>query len=257
MSAITPIVPRPRAAFTLCWDDRRMAPHSLIAPAGRRWAVGIVVVATIVLAVLGVLVHDKQGSSLDTHVTTWVFWHFRSRSVARALLQLSDPAFDVGVLATVAIGAGWRRAWRICVLAVAGPVIAILISEKLLKPGVHRVIGHGLAFPSGHETGIASVATVVAVLLLRTGARRAVKVAGIVALAAWSVFAAVGLVRAFVHYPTDTVGGVCVALATVLVTALLVDAVADRRVRKNVRTRPGPPLSEPVVPDPPRTARAT
>ena len=36
---------------------------------------------------------------------------------------------------------------------------------------------------------------------------------------------AVGLVANLYHYATDTVGGVCVAVATVLGVALLVDAV--------------------------------
>lgn len=229
----------------------------LIARSGRRWAVGIALGAAVVVAVLGVLTHDKQGSSLDMHVTQWVFWHFRRHWAAKALLELSDPAFDVGVLATIAVGAGWRRSWRICALAVIGPVVALLLSEQVLKPIVHRTLGHGIAYPSGHETGIASVATVVALLLLRTGAHRAVKVIVLVALLAWAVFAAFGLVRAFVHYPTDTVGGFCVALATVLVTALVIDAVADRRSRP---AAPGPPddgVSEPVAPAPSRTARAT
>jgi membrane-associated phospholipid phosphatase len=84
---------------------------------------------------------------------------------------------------------------------------------------------------------------VLSVLLLRTSWHGGVKTAILAVFAAWTVLGAVGLVRIFAHYPSDTAGAVCVSVAVVLSTALVVDAVADR-------------VSGPAAPAPPRTASA-
>jgi undecaprenyl-diphosphatase len=58
-------------------------------------------------------------------------------------------------------------------------------------------------------------------------------------LAAWTLAAGGTMAAALVvereHYPTDTVGGFCVAVTIVLVSALVIDWLADRAQR---RTRP-------------------
>ena len=99
------------------------------------------------------------------------------------------------------------------------------------------------AYPSGHETGVVAVLTVLAVLALRKGWRASVEIAVVTVLASWALVAAVGLVG--VHYPSDTVGGAGVAVAVVLATALAMDALTRRR-----RT------NSPDVRDRPRTAHA-
>lgn len=214
----------------------------------RTRALVVAVVAAIVVAVLAVLLHGKRQTSVDLSITRWLYVHIRSWWIARKLLSLSAPAFEVGVLAAVAVGAMLRRLWNIAVFAVVAPVVAVALSEFVLKPLVHRQLG-GVSFPisdaypSGHETGIAALLTVLAVLTVRMAWSAAAKAAILVVFVLWAVAAAIGLIRNFAHYPSDTVGGVGVALAVVVASALVIDAVTPRRV------------SAPDVPDRPRTAR--
>lgn len=216
----------------------------------RARALVVAVLAAIVVVVLAVLLHGKRETSVDESITRWLYVHLRSWWVARKLLSLSEPAFEVGVLAALAVGALLRRAWNVAAFVVAAPVAAVVVSELVLKPLVHRRLGGvsfpvANAYPSGHETGIAALLTVLAVLTLRTTWTVAVKAAVLVAFVLWAVVAAIGLIRNFLHYPSDTVGGAGVALAVVLATAFAIDAVtASHRV------------SAPDVPDRPRTAHA-
>lgn len=209
----------------------------------------VAVLAAVVVAVLAVLLHGKRETSVDETITRWFYLHMRSWWIARKLLDLSQPAFEVGVLGALAVGALLRRAWNVAAFVVVAPIAAAVITEFVLKPLVHRPLG-GVSFPvansypSGHETGIAALLTVLAVLTLRTAWSATVKAAILAVFALWAVAAAVGLIRNFLHYPSDTLGGIGVALAIVLTTALVIDAVTARRV------------SAPDVPARPRTASA-
>jgi undecaprenyl-diphosphatase len=215
----------------------------------RTRAMVVAVIAALVVAVLAVLLHGKRQTGVDETITRWLYIHLRSWWIARKLLTLSEPAFEVGVLGALAVGAAMRRAWNVVAVAVIGPIAAVVLSEFVLKPLVHRQLG-GVSFPisdaypSGHETGIAALLTVLGLLTLRTAWSAAAKTAILVAFGIWAVVAAIGLIRNFAHYPSDTVGGVGVALAVVIGTAFAIDAVTSRR------------LSAPDVPDRPRTARA-
>jgi undecaprenyl-diphosphatase len=89
--------------------------------------------------------------------------------------------------------------------------------------------GH-LSFPSGHSTTVAAVA--IATLILLTGAQRprslAVRlVAGVVPIVV-AACVAVGLIAEHIHYATHTLAGGCVAAATVLTVALVLDVIAPR-----------------------------
>jgi undecaprenyl-diphosphatase len=215
----------------------------------RTRAMVVAVIAALVVAVLAVLLHGKRQTGVDETITRWLYIHLRSWWIARKLLTLSEPAFEVGVLGALAVGAAMRRAWNVVAVAVIGPIAAVVLSEFVLKPLVHRQLG-GVSFPisdaypSGHETGIAALLTVLGLLTLRTAWSAAAKAAILLAFVIWAVVAAIGLIRNFAHYPSDTVGGVGVALAVVIGTAFAIDAVTSRR------------LSAPDVPARPRTARA-
>ncbi|GAA4207908.1 phosphatase PAP2 family protein [Actinocatenispora rupis] len=151
---------------------------------------------------------------------------------AEALVALGSPV--AVVLETVALfGFLVRRRWiRAAVLAALAPPVATALTEVVLKPIVDRTRGGSLAYPSGHTTGIFAVAMVVVVLMaasvwLSPTVRAGVAAAAIgVAMAVAAASVAVGD-----HFATDTVGGACVAIATVLVLGVIVDAVADRRAR--------------------------
>jgi undecaprenyl-diphosphatase len=108
-------------------------------------------------------------------------------------------------------------------VTVVSPLLALLLTEQVLKPLVHRTHLGGLAYPSGHESAPACLTTILAVLVLRTGWRLVVKLAAVAALVLYLALCAIALVGAFYHYATDTVGAVFLSVACVLATALVVD----------------------------------
>jgi undecaprenyl-diphosphatase len=115
------------------------------------------------------------------------------------------------------------------------------VATTTLKPLVGRTIDGGLAFPSGH-TGGATALGVVAALLLITVLRPATGTSALLLSAGALVSGgamALALVSDRVHYPTDTVGGFCVAVAVVLASALVIERL-PRITSMGSRTARGP-----------------
>ena len=117
---------------------------------------------------------------------------------------------------------------RVAVLVVLGTGLTISVTSAL-KPLVGRTI-HDiyLSYPSGHTASATAVA-MCAVLLVWQRLSRAAALALLYgtafvvgAAAAWAQSSLVA------HYPSDTVGGWCTALAVVPATALLIDYAAVR-----------------------------
>ncbi|MGH3822431.1 MAG: phosphatase PAP2 family protein [Pseudonocardiaceae bacterium] len=134
----------------------------------------------------------------------------------------------VGLLAVTCLA---LRRRRLAVVAVAGPCLTG-IATTVLKPVIGRTIHGGyLAFPSGHTaaaTGLALIVVLLAVDLLRAGRLLGVLfiLTGAGAAGATMAWAQVALTM---HYPTDTIGGFCTAMAVLPATALLVDRFAAQR----------------------------
>jgi undecaprenyl-diphosphatase len=153
----------------------------------------------------------------------------------------------VALFVLVVVGALLFRRWDVAVFAAVSPVLAIVLTEVVLKPIVGRYLTYEFAqialprsgaFPSGHETGLASLTTELAILTLRAPIAAAWRALVVSALALWTAVGAIGLVANLYHYATDTVGGVGVAVATVLGVALLVDAVSARFSSPAARSLP-------------------
>lgn len=210
----------------------------------RRWRVPALVAsgaAVALVVALGVVVQHGASTSFDTWVARRLFAHIGSTG-ARVLADCSNPAVSVAVLLTVCFGAVLVRRWDVLALAIIGPTIAVLVSEQILKPVVGRVLGRYVyegssvgaypsAYPSGHETAVVAAAMVVLIAAGQLRAPAAWRVAVTCVLALWAVVAALGLVRNFYHYATDTMGGAGVAIAVVIGTALLIDeSFSTRRV---------------------------
>jgi membrane-associated phospholipid phosphatase len=156
----------------------------------------------------------------------------RHRQLAEDLVNIGSPV-SVAVLTVllVAVLLYLRRPRGAVLAAIAAPV-ASLITEWVLKPIVERTRGGSLSYPSGHTTGIFAVAAVVAVLALdRTRPRLPAVVRVAIAVLALAIATTVAAASIAVgdHYATDTIGGACVAVGTVLLVCLIVDAVADAR----------------------------
>jgi diacylglycerol kinase family enzyme/membrane-associated phospholipid phosphatase len=174
--------------------------------------------------------HDVDADlSRAAHDFTWdsdPTWR-----TCRFLAELFANYLVLGFLAVLATAALWLRRYRIAGWLVASGVVAVY-GNKLIKSQFHRFRPHwnppldpisGYAFPSGHATAAAMVATVLILLTIAMTDRGWLR-RGLIALwVALAVAVAVSRVMLGVHYPTDVLGGLCfgsfVALALWLVVA--------------------------------------
>ncbi len=151
----------------------------------------------------------------------------RLGAVGRGFADLGDPV-PIAVVLLLAALAYLVRGVRGLALVLVGPPAAMIATSLVLKPLIDRTHRGGLAFPSGHTTAVASTSVAAGVLLLGwVAVPFALRWIGSLGLLLLVVAVGTSLVGRGYHYPTDTVGGVGVALAVVLVSALLIDAVAD------------------------------
>jgi undecaprenyl-diphosphatase len=219
-------------------------PHiPALAASLRRPALVLVVGATVLFSVLAAHYAGRTGDGMvDGHAQTWVDAATAPHLPAlRMLTQLGSP--PLVVLASFALAgmclAVRRR--RLAVVAVVGPGLTGL-ATTLLKPAIGRTTEFGgFAFPSGHTGGATSIALVLALLLVslvRPGRTTGIALIVSIALAVGGTIG-VALIGTDAHYPTDTVGGFCAAVAIVLGTALLLERGAVW-----VRTRNEGPADE-------------
>jgi membrane-associated phospholipid phosphatase len=212
-----------------------MPAHPLVARSWRPWCVAALIAALVLVAALGVALHDRRSTTgFDNWAARPLFHHISERG-GTTLLALSASPITLGALAIVALGGALIRDWELVALAVVGPAVAVVGTEFVLKPLVHRQITHAMAdnaFPSGHETGLASMLVVLLLLIPRARLSRRTAILFGLGLALWAALGAAGLVRAHWHVVTDTIGGVAVGIACVLAAALLIDALSPRMRRR-------------------------
>ncbi|MGH3914190.1 MAG: phosphatase PAP2 family protein [Pseudonocardiaceae bacterium] len=141
----------------------------------------------------------------------------------------------VALLTAVSLALGRRR---LAVVVVAGVGVTGVLTTAL-KPVVGRTIHGGfLSYPSGH-TATATVFALV-VLLLVVDLVKLSRLLGMLLILSGAVVAATAMALAQVtlgaHYPTDTVGGFCLAMVVVPTTAYLIDRLSEPRLGKNDHT---------------------
>ncbi|MCU1490308.1 MAG: putative rane protein [Acidimicrobiaceae bacterium] len=121
------------------------------------------------------------------------------------------PVLLVGIALSIAFSV-WRDRAR-ALACLVGPIAAVLVTERIAKPLVGRVVTPfgGFSYPSGTVTA-ATALVVVVVLALPLMLRPFAAVAGL------AVVAAVGcaVVALRWHFPTDAVGGALVGAGSVL-----------------------------------------
>ncbi|WP_340557132.1 phosphatase PAP2 family protein [Streptomyces sp. GSL17-111] len=207
----------------------RALPEALVVLRGV-WGV-VAVLAAVVVGVLGMR-YAGTGEASGVDAAVWAAVHEPGppwRGVALATDFLGEPVGAAALVVVTVAGCLLLRAPRAAVLAVVGAGLSVG-ATKLLKPVVGRTIHDGhLAFPSGHTAFLTALALVVALLATgRLGLGRAAGTA-LVFGAALAAGAAMGWAQVALgaHYPTDALGGWCVALAVVPAAAWLVDRVAD------------------------------
>ncbi len=179
--------------------------------------VGAVLVGWSVLAAL--VVHARPGpNALDR----WGFTVMAKSAGSSTLIRITD----LGAPAVVVVGSllaalvSVRRDARRAAACLAGPLLAVVLVEYVLKPLVGRHYQGVLSYPSGNVTALAALATAW-VLAVPRRIRPAVVVIGlvVVALMTWAV---IGLRW---HFPSDALGGAVFGVGTVL----LVDGMLHLR----------------------------
>jgi membrane-associated phospholipid phosphatase len=203
-------------------SGKRVLPARVGAPLGV-----VSVVAAVVLVTLGILyAGESSGASVDVGIRSYLRsldqpWH----TIALVIDWTGEPVGAGVVLLTLVILFLRKGNSRAAVFAVAGPAVAVAVTSGM-KPLVGRTINDGfLSYPSGHTATVTAFTLVVVFFVL--GRRE-----GRYWLLALPLLAAAAMAWAQVllnaHYPTDTVGGFCAALAVVPAVAWVIDAVWDR-----------------------------
>lgn len=209
----------------------------LLGRTARGWAIAVAAVAAAVTLSMAVAFAGDRGhvSTFDANIMVHIYeWYPDRTALAHRVSDLGGGVVVFVVAAALAAVSWFRGRPREVVLAILGPSVAIMVTEYVLKPTVHRRLLGYVTYPSGHTTGAFSLATLIAVQLLapRTRLPVAVRVVSIVALLSVCTAVAISLVAANYHVPTDTIGGAGVAISTVLFLAVGIDAVADRAFRR-------------------------
>ncbi|WP_181779910.1 phosphatase PAP2 family protein [Pseudonocardia pini] len=189
-----------------------------------------VLLATVVFVVLAARYAGASGyGRVDGHAETLVdgatsahLWLLQRLSLLGSPPLVVLAAF---VLCGICLALGRRR---LAVVAIVGPGLTGL-ATTLLKPAIGRTMEFGgFAYPSGHTGGATSIALVVALLvvgLVRPGRTTGIALVVTIALVAGGTIGT-ALVATGAHYPTDTIGGFCAAVAIVLGSALVLERAA-------------------------------
>jgi membrane-associated phospholipid phosphatase len=211
-------------------------------------AVAIVIACVLVTVVLGAWFrHGTRAGWVDAAVDARLLAGLGGHPQLLAVLVWPGAPVPVTAMAVaLALACVLRRRYREAAFVVMSVLLAAVITERLLKPFIDRTFWGALAFPSGHVTGVAALATVVTVLVAAAPGRVPRVLRLVLAITAFLIAAAVavGVVGAGMHYFTDTIAGAAVGTGTVLLTALILDALSQRWRRRHDR-----PLFPVMAPD--------
>lgn len=214
---------------------------ALISPAWRRRALAVWIIALLGFTLLAVLVAGDHSTAFDDWLFRELYEH-TGNGFAQATLGLSEPVVSISICAVVAVRAALVRRWDVVALVSLGPGGTVLLAKFVFKPLLGRafaasdiyqaLLGHPPpfdnftltgVFPSGHESAVASTACVLVILCSRATLSRRVRSVLFTVIGVWTLVAAVGLVRNFWHYPTDTLGAICLSVVVVVGLAFLLD----------------------------------
>jgi undecaprenyl-diphosphatase len=206
----------------------------LLAASVRPWARALLACCAILVAVLGILfahqaTADWLDHAIDSPIITWFGGH---HGLGHWLISPGSP-ISAGLLsAAIAVACLLTGRLNGAVLAAAAVPAADELTERLLKPLVHRTYLGNVVYPSGHTTTMFTLAATATVLLLipsppgKAGGLRVWIPAAACAVGVVVAVAMIGLQR---HYFTDTVAGAAVGIGTVCGLALMLDLPAARR----------------------------
>lgn len=193
----------------------------------RRTAVLVAVVAAAVVVVLGIAVDVawsplvRVDTAIEDAMRSWALGSPWAVEWSRTLERVGGLGVSALVTTVVVLVLLVARRWRLAVGVVAIAVVAPLVTTGLkvvlgrARPVWEDPLGHEATFsyPSGHATGGLAVYAVCGIALasLLRDRRWALVVA--IASTAFGLLIGVSRVVLGVHWPSDVVGGWCVAIA--------------------------------------------
>jgi undecaprenyl-diphosphatase len=183
----------------------------------------------LVTMVLGLAVAGDRLPRPFDHAVTHQVHLAVGGPLAEVLVSPTDPPLMYTLVAVLVLIALLRRRWSVAVLAVAGPAVAVLITENLLKPLFDRRYHGYLSYPSGHTVGAVAALTVALLMVLPTATTTLTRTLAWLVWALLIVTLTTGLVAMNYHYPTDALGGFSLALGVVLPGAVLADLLSRKK----------------------------
>lgn len=195
----------------------------------RKAALITAAVAVVVLFALGFLFAGQHDpTALDQRTFDEVSEHV-PHGLLHFLKAPTNPMLLIVTLAAVALIAVAARRFDLALLAAVGPLLAVVLASFVLKHVFgRRYYGGYLAYPSGHTTAMTATALVVLIAVAALGRPRLTIAAAVLAALAWTS-GVIGLVGLDYHYVTDTVGGMCLAGATIAAVSSVLDSDGIRR----------------------------
>jgi undecaprenyl-diphosphatase len=195
----------------------------------RKTALVAAAVAVVVLFTLGFLFAGQQDpTALDQRTFDEVSEHV-PHGWLHYLKAPTNPVLLIIVLGAVAVTAVAIRRFDVALLAVVGPLLGVVLASFVLKHVFgRRYYGGYLAYPSGHTTAMTATVLVVVIAVATLGRPRLTVAAAVLAVLGLTS-GVIGLVGLDYHYVTDTVGGMCVAGATIAAVSFVLDSDGIRR----------------------------
>src|SRR3954454_25111702 len=114
-------------------------PRPLVSARWRAGALVAVLAAIALTAWLCVIMHDAGNTALDDWVLRKLVADLGPGG-ARLVLDVSQSQLSLGIILLVALGAALARNWPLLLLSAAGPGLAFVITEHVLKPSIGRYV---------------------------------------------------------------------------------------------------------------------
>jgi membrane-associated phospholipid phosphatase len=223
-------------------------PRPILLPALRRPVAVVAMVAALVVVALGVIYGGtSSGGTFDRWLQPWLDRSTAALHPLALSIDFCGEPVGLAVLVVALTGVSlWLRRPRMAVLVLVGTGLSITATTVIKQFAGRTIHETFLSYPSGH-TASATAMAMAAVMLgwhrLRPVAAFALLMGVALVVGAAAAWAQAGLVA---HYPTDTIGGWCTALAVVPATAWLID-----RIAAGWKARQRPPPGDPARTDRP------
>ena len=140
--------------------------------------------------------------------------------------RLAGPAIGVVLIAAAVVGLVRGVLLRVLLYA-AFAVVALLLSEHIVKPLVERTYEGELTFPSGNVTAVSAIAVAMWLALFPVLGKSA---AVVIFISAWpGTPMSLAVVGAHWHTPVDAVGSLVLSVGIVTAGAAVFETIASRR----------------------------